>query len=211
MPDIVIIADDLSGAADCGIVCAGAGLDTLVVLGQLDREPAVAVLAIDGDTRSRRKADAVAETERLVRTHAPRGRTLFRKIDSTLRGHVAAELAATLAVRRESGRAVIVLAPAFPATGRTTREGHQHLHGVPLEHTETWRREGIAGRAHMPEMLRKAGLGAVSIGLDAVRGTGLRDIVRDRARNFDVLVFDAETESDLRAVGAAASELGEAV
>jgi D-threonate/D-erythronate kinase len=211
MPEIVIIADDLSGAADCGIVCASAGLDTMVVLGQLDAEPEVTVLAIDGDTRSRSPLEAIAETERLVRAHAGPGRTLFRKIDSTLRGHVAEELAATLAVRREAGPAVIVLAPAFPATGRTTRDGHQHLHGVPLEDTELWRREAIAGRAHMPSMLERVGLDAVSIGLHAVRGPGLRDLVLHGAGHHDVLVFDAESENDLQAVATAASMLGEKV
>ena len=130
MPDLVIIADDLSGAADCGIVCAEAGLDTVVMLGHRHDEPDVAVLAIDADTRSGTRAEAAAETYRLVKAHAPAGRTLFRKIDSTLRGHMAAELAATLAARRESGRALILLAPAFPATGRTFATTQSHWFGI---------------------------------------------------------------------------------
>ena len=32
--EMLIIADDLSGAADCGIACTLAGLDTVVVLGE---------------------------------------------------------------------------------------------------------------------------------------------------------------------------------
>lgn len=211
MPDIVIIADDLSGAADCGIVCTEAGLGTVVMLGPREHEPDVAVLAIDGDTRSRTRAEAIAATHHLVRAHAPAGRTLFRKIDSTLRGHVAAELAATLAVRRAHGRAMIVLAPAFPATGRTTREGHQHLHGVKLEHTELWRREGIAGRARIPEMLAEVGLTAATVDLADIRGPRLGDVVLARAWDHDVLVFDAEAQSDLQAVAEAAEMLGDDV
>ena len=211
MPDIVIIADDLSGAADCGIVCTEAGLDTVVMFGQRDHEPDVAVLAIDGDTRSRTQAEAVAATHDLVRAHAPAGRTLFRKIDSTLRGHVAAELAATLAARREQGRAMIVLAPAFPATGRTTRDGHQHLHGVKLEHTELWRREGIAGCARIPGMLAEVGLTAATVDLADIRGPRPGDVVVALARDHDVLVFDAEAQSDLQAVAEAAAVLGEDV
>ena len=211
MPEIVIIADDLSGAADCGIVCAEAGLDTMVTLGQLEGEPDVAVLSIDSDTRSGSRAEAARAMHRLVRAHAPQGRTLFHKIDSTLRGHVAAELAAMLEARRETAPALVVLAPAFPATGRTTRGGHQQLHGVPLEQTEIWRREGLSGRAHMPEMLAEAGLAACSIGLDAVRGAGLEALVRSAAGTCDVLVFDAETEADLCAIVDAAAMLGERV
>lgn len=208
MPDIVIIADDLSGAADCGIVCAEAGLETVVSFGHPAHEPDVAVLAIDADTRNRTQAEAVAEIHRLVHAHAPPGRTLFRKIDSTLRGHMAAELAATLAARREQGRALIVLAPAFPATGRTTRDGHQHLHGVKLEHTELWQREGIAGRARIPEMLAEVGLTSAAISLEQVHGRDLRHIVFDAARDHDVLVFDAEAEADLQLIAEAAALLG---
>lgn len=211
MPDIVIIADDLSGAADCGIVCAEAGLETVVSFGQLADEPDVAVLAIDADTRNRTQAEAVAEIHRLVHAHAPPGRTLFRKIDSTLRGHMAAELAATLAARRKQGRALIVLAPAFPATGRTTRDGHQHLHGVKLEHTELWQREGIVGRARIPEMLAEMGLSAATIGLGQVRGRDLRHVVFDEARSHDVLVFDAEAEADLQVIAEAVASLGDQV
>lgn len=215
-PGLVIIADDLSGAADCGIVCAEAGLDTVVMLGHCHDEPDVAVLAIDADTRSRTRAEAAAETYRLVKAHAPAGRTLFRKIDSTLRGHMAAELAATLAARRESGRALVLLAPAFPGTGRTTREGHQHLHGVKLEHTELWRREGIPGSARIPEMLAGAGLTATTFDLADIRGGNLERAMLARmpaqgTPGHDVMVFDAEIQSDLQAVAEAAAGLGDAV
>jgi len=55
---------------------------------------------------------------------------LFKKIDSTLRGHVAAELAAARAALGR-GRPVII-APAFPKQGRTTRNGRIYVKGVPL-------------------------------------------------------------------------------
>jgi 4-hydroxythreonine-4-phosphate dehydrogenase len=207
MPDIVILADDLSGAADCGIVFAEAGLDTRVSLGTADPGQAVAVLAIDGDTRSRSCREAVTETERLVRAHAGHGRTLFRKVDSTLRGHLAAELAATLAVRREDGPAIGILAPAFPATGRTTSGGHQHLDGVALEHTSLWRREGMRGRAHLPEMLEAAGLTAAVIGLELLRGPDLAAGLIEQARHHDVLVADVEQDADLALLAQAARAL----
>ena len=207
MPDIVILADDLSGAADCGIVFAQAGLDTRVSLGTTHTDPSVAVLAIDGDTRSRSCRDAITETERLVRAHAGQGRTLFRKVDSTLRGHLAAELAATLAVRREDGPAIGILAPAFPATGRTTSGGHQHLDGVALEHTSLWRREGMRGRAHLPEMLQAAGLTAAVIGLELLRGPDLAAGLIERARHHDVLVADVECDTDLALLAQAAGAI----
>ena len=213
MPEMVIIADDLSGAADCGIACASAGHSTLVVLGERTDEPDCTVLSVDADTRGRTRSEAAEETARLVRLHAPPGRVLFRKLDSTLRGHVAAELAATLAVRRESGPAVIVLAPAFPAAGRTTRGGIQHVHDVQLHETEIWRRERIAGTASLPEMLAAAGLRTTVIGLEQVRGGQLHDAMLQAADPasagpIDVLSCDAETDDDLRRIAAAGAALG---
>ena len=119
MAEMVIIADDLSGAADCGIVCTQAGLDTLVLLGDRADVPEAEVLSIDADTRSRSQAVAVAEMVTLTRRYGGPGRLLFKKLDSTLRGHVGAELAAVLRTRRETGPAFILMAPAFPATGRS--------------------------------------------------------------------------------------------
>ncbi len=210
MPDTVIIADDLSGAADCGIACAAAGHETIVVLGERPDEPSCHVLAVDADTRGRERDDAAAETARLVRLHAPATRLLFRKLDSTLRGHVAAELAALLAVRREAGPAAILLAAAFPATGRTTRDGVQLLDGVPLQDTVIWQRERMTGRAFLPEMLGAAGLRTMVIGLEQVRADGLRLLIeRSAARPLlDVLACDAETEDDLARIAAAGIGLG---
>ncbi len=207
---MVIIADDLSGAADCGIACTTAGHDTIVVLGERPDEPACHVLAVDADTRGRDRHDAAAETARLVRLHAPATRLLFRKLDSTLRGHVAAELAALLAVRREAGPATILLAAAFPATGRTTLGGMQLLGGVPLQDTVVWRRERMTGRAFLPEMLDTAGLRTIVIGLEQVRTEGLRFLIERAAASgsMDVLACDAETDEDLARIAAAGVGLG---
>ena len=207
-PEMVILADDLSGAADCGIVCTEAGLDTLVILGDQLDAPVAEVISIDADTRGRSQADAVAEIVRLTRRHGGPGRLLFKKLDSTLRGHVAAELAAMLQTRRETGPACIVMAPAFPATGRSTVEGMQLLHGTPLQHTEIWQREGMLHRAHIPEMLQRAGLHTAHIELATVRGAMLARAIADAAVGHDAMVCDAETEADLEAIAEASVPLG---
>ena len=47
MHEVLIIADDLSGAADCGIACASHGLSTVVVLGDTAGEIDTDVLSVD--------------------------------------------------------------------------------------------------------------------------------------------------------------------
>src|SRR5438046_1457073 len=94
---IVMIADDLSGAADCAVSCATQGLRSIVQLSetQLDADDSAQVIAIDAATRSMPPDRAAATVARIAATceHAP-GRVLFKKLDSLLRGHVGPELAA---------------------------------------------------------------------------------------------------------------------
>src|SRR5258708_24823 len=101
MSRVLIFADDLSGAADCGIACVNAGLSTIVSLGLPSNGLKVDVLSVDADTRSLSVSAAVERMRDLVRVHAADpALLLFKKIDSTLRGHLGPELAAVLETRR---------------------------------------------------------------------------------------------------------------
>jgi uncharacterized protein YgbK (DUF1537 family) len=215
MTRLLIIADDLSGAADCSIACAGHGLNTIVQLHEPEFDIDVDVLSIDGNTRSLTPAKAAAETARLVRRYINNeDRLLFKKLDSTLRGHVAAELAAVLEVRRslasDDRRLVCVMAPAFPSFGRTTANGRQLVHGRPLELTEMWQREPGPANSNIAEMLCQAGLTCALIDTACVRsGHGLLENAMTRFASFtDVLICDAETDADLRAIATASMILG---
>ena len=215
MTRLLILADDLSGAADCSIACAGHGLNTIVQLHETEFDTDVDVLSIDGNTRSLPPAQAAAETARLVRRYfSNQDSLLFKKLDSTLRGHVAAELAAVLAARRSllaaPRRVVCVLAPAFPSFGRTTVNGLQLVHGRPLEHTEMWQREPAAAKSNIAEMLGQAGLSCALIDTACVRSA--HDLLENAMTRFasytDVLICDAETDADLRSIAAASITLG---
>jgi D-threonate/D-erythronate kinase len=211
---ILILADDLSGAADCGVACVGAGLKTLVALRHTDEDPEADVLALDADTRRMAPDQAASEVDRLVRAYAGDSETLiFKKIDSTLRGNVGEELAAALHALRSScvddARCVAVMAPAFPVIGRTTRDGTQFVHGQPLHDLDIWRVQGMTGHAHIPDMLEHAGLKCEVLGIDAIRSghVALGEQMNSSARHADVLVCDAETDDDLLSIAAASLKL----
>ena len=98
---VTIIADDLSGATDSAVACAERGLDTVVALVDASDNGRAEAIAFDADTRRRSTDAAATETARLVRSHANmNGGILFKKIDSTLRGHIGAEIAALLSARQ---------------------------------------------------------------------------------------------------------------
>jgi D-threonate/D-erythronate kinase len=195
---IVMIADDLSGAADCAVSCAIQGLRTMVQLSDSSPSDAGQVIAIDAATRCMSAGRAATTIARIIAAyeHAPE-RVLFKKLDSLLRGHIGPELAAMRCGRTP---AVIVMAPALPAQGRTTIDGCVWLNGQRL----------VA--ADGPRMLESAGLTSAGIGLDVVRGGSQHMAAKmaDLARRHDVLLCDAETDADLQAVAAAIARLPQA-
>ena len=216
-PSVIIIADDLSGATDSAVACAERGLNTMVALGDTEDLDAAEAIAFDADTRRLTADAAAAQTTRLVRTHAKgRGGLLFKKVDSTLRGHIGAEIAALLDARRRlpgrvSGqRTIIVLAPAFPALGRTTVKGWPYLNGIRLEETELWRREGMARSTSLLDMMICSNLESDLVPLETVRAGvhAIHTAMAHRAERIDVLVCDAETEGDLAALAQASLDIG---
>lgn len=100
------------------------------VLVSLDRnkETRSGVCSVDLDTRARSERAAQAIVRKAFASGvARRADILFKKIDSTLRGHVAAELRAA----RGGGRPVI-LAPAFPSQGRIVKNGRAYARGLAI-------------------------------------------------------------------------------
>lgn len=118
-----LIADDLTGALDTAAQFVPAFGAIRVVMG--DRVPGEGAFALDSGTRECGEAEAAARVAALAPFLAPRPGTLaFFKVDSLLRGHAGAELAALLAVQPFRH---VVIAPAIPFQGRVTRGGRQQI------------------------------------------------------------------------------------
>jgi uncharacterized protein YgbK (DUF1537 family) len=132
MPAIVIIADDLSGAAELAGIAYSRGLSA-----EVQREFSAAtdaeVIAVDTDSRGLQPGEAAARVAAVTRAVvASRPAWIFKKTDSVLRGHPAAEIAAILSVANLP-RAILV--PANPSRGRTISGGVYYVGGAPLERT----------------------------------------------------------------------------
>ena len=193
---VAIIADDLTGAADTGVQLARAGYRTAVAFRDTPIPPAEDLDAVVLDTDSRAMPDGFAarrvmETVRAVRYT----RIVYKKLDSTLRGPIAAELAAALGA---SGRDRAVVAPAFPSAGRTTVDGVQLVRGVPVQETEarndprTPVREG-----HIPTLLATA---FSSVGPLSVQDLADPATVRRTLEGAVCVVADAARDEDLEAL-----------
>lgn len=123
MTSVRILADDLTGALDSAVrFCGDAG--PLPVMWRTDAVSGGDGLALSAGTRALDPDAAALRAGRAAQFVFDTRHLCFMKIDSLLRGHVAAELAAILRGPRFDA---VVLAPAYPALGRVTREGRQYL------------------------------------------------------------------------------------
>lgn len=125
MDQIIIIADDLTGACDSGIKFRNAGFETLVLtdVSEEDVQAAgrCAIVSINTNTRSALPEDARRRVEKLLRVmQKDKERLYYKKVDSVLRGNVADELEACL---QQLEPDFALIAPAFPASGRRMKHG----------------------------------------------------------------------------------------
>ena len=202
---IAVIADDLTGASDAGVQFARRGLTTRVLLNV--RGPALAaeveVVVVDTDSRAL-PADVaytrVREVAERLRTLAPE--RVYKKVDSTLRGNLGAEIDA---VMDALDFRLAIVAPAFPGLGRTTRHGRHHLHGRPVHDTEIGRdpktpvRESLIGSLLRQQSRRTPAV----VSVDTVESgpRAIRDQVEAHAaRGASLMVCDAESDAALRAI-----------
>lgn len=152
---IGIVADDLTGAVDTAGVFASTGMATYVSLSTSAPSPdsVFEVLCVDTGTRYGAAADAAERVRDATRTLLSSGcSNLYKKIDSTLRGHVAAEIVAMLDAAKAPFAFVV---PAFPATGRTQRDGVLYVNDIPLaESAEGQDKMGRAPTSSVVELLR---------------------------------------------------------
>lgn len=120
----------------------------------------------------------------------------FKKVDSTLRGNVGAEVLAAAGALGFSG---VVLAPALPNQGRTVIEGRLLVDGIPVTRTAAGRdpRKPVTSDL-VGEIL---GLQVHRVGLAQVREGG--DFLSGLTQS--VVVVDCMEDSDLAAVAAALS------
>jgi uncharacterized protein YgbK (DUF1537 family) len=206
---LLIIADDLSGAADCAIAFASAGLSTVVTLDASHDTGDASVVAIDTDTRRLSASQAAERTLMACQTLRKPAQRLYKKIDSTLRGNWAAEVASL-----QSLAGLAIVAPAFPATGRTTVEGKVLVNGQPLESTDTWKLEHTDHSADIAALLEGAGLRTAKLGLSTLRGDAAalaRHIVEIAGGDTQALIVDAQTAEDLQALATVTMSIDESL
>ena len=215
-PRWLIVADDLTGAADTASAFARRRLPATVVWGDETAETHAdsIALAYDAGTRELDAGEAARRHRDALHRFLRPGMHLYKKVDSTLRGHPAEEVAAMLdVIHAQQGDARVVMTTAFPALRRTVRDGLVHVHGIALPFTEFWPEERDPELANLVNMLEGAGVYSRLLSLSSVRSepaalsAALARIASSAGRPA-VTVCDAETTDDLERIATASLDAG---
>ena len=193
--NIAIIADDLTGAADSGVQLARSGYRTAVVFRGAPIPSGNDLDAVAVDTDSRPLPAGFAAKRVVEAGHAVRdARVVYKKIDSTLRGPIPAELAAALGA---TGREKAIVAPAFPSAGRRTEGGVQLVHGEPVHATDLVRDPRTpVPESHIPSLLSEAFHSVTALSVADIR----EGAVREALGSADCIVADTKSDADLVAL-----------
>ncbi len=207
---LLIIADDLTGSADTGVQFAKRGFHTILLPFGLRGESGLReahVVAFNTNTRGM-QAELAYETVEdataaFVQAFHPQG--IYKKIDSTMRGNVGAEVEAVLDA---SDSAIALVAPAFPEYNRTTIDGIHFVNGRPLSHTEAALDPvSPVTESHIPTLLQaQTELKTGHIELKEVRrgANSLERLICQRVKDGEkIIVFDAVTDEDLSEIAEA--------
>lgn len=152
-----IIADDLTGANDTALQFHIRGANTKILLDSecLPQEKDSAeVWALSSESRNCETWEAVFRAEKAVKSFVENFSfdNYYKKIDSTLRGHIAVE---TLTMLEILGYDASIIIPAFPQEGRITVGGYHLLKGVPIGRTEiAMDPHSPILESHVPTLLR---------------------------------------------------------
>jgi 2-keto-3-deoxygluconate permease len=208
----VIIADDFTGSNDTGVQFAKKGLKSIVTTRmkhsrQLMNEADVLVIDIesrfDSPEIAYKKAFEAGNILKYNNIHY-----IYKKLDSTMRGNIGAELSGLMDSLNASHA---LIAPAFPSNNRINRNGIVLVNGVMLEQTEFSKdpRTPVDKSAIQDILAKQTDKSSALIGLDSVRSgkAGLSAKLKElMEKDIRLIIFDAETDADLDTIASVSAQ-----
>jgi uncharacterized protein YgbK (DUF1537 family) len=197
---IVVIADDITGAAEMGGIALRYGLKT-VVAEDVDANIKTDVLVIYTNTRSMKKEEAVEIMAGLTKKENELQPSLFyKKTDSVLRGHILAEMKTQM---QELNISKALFVPANPSLRRTISDGKYFVNDEPIHQTS------FANDPEFPitssdvlDMLGNENISVSVIKHDSLNENGVS--VGEAKTNEDVLAWANKVDEKTLAAGGAA-------
>ncbi|MDF2591687.1 MAG: type effector Hrp-dependent outer [Clostridia bacterium] len=216
MPDVVIIADDLTGANATSVLLAKDGYKacTFIRLEAYSEKDSsdFNIISISTDSRAIAKEEAYARVANTAKFFKDKNIKLFTKrIDSTLRGNIGAEVDALLDNLDEDSIAVLV--SSFPSSGRVTIGGYLMVNSIPLEKTDVAKDPKTPVHTSCVQNLvseqSKYKVGFIALdrvfkGAEALR----QNIIDEKANGSKIIIIDATTNEDIDIIAKAVRMTG---
>lgn len=135
MHEFVVIADDFTGANDTGVQICKKGIPVQVLLDAAQVAGSEDSLVVDTESRVVSTQEAYDKVFCAVKAVMASGgcRYLYKKVDSTLRGHIREEVRAAMDAYEPE---TILFAPSYPAQGRCVQGQRLYVQGTALLDTE---------------------------------------------------------------------------
>ena len=212
MAGILIVADDYTGANDTAVLMAELGFSAYTVLDPQAPGTDAACIAVSADSRACPAEEAYKRVYQSVLRFRMDDIFLYSKrIDSTLRGNLGAEIDAMLDAAPDDRCALIV--PAFPRAGRIYKHRCLYVDGIPLDetpaagdpqnpiHTHS-ALELLSGQSKYPV----GEIGIDELALDAkMLGSRIRS---QKDKGCRLILCEAETDEDLQKLAEAVFSVG---
>lgn len=198
-----LVADDLTGAADAAVQFAVRGWDARLLRKMSSESPArppgeACLHALTTSTRASTDTLAATRTAAAVSELSLAGADrLFLKVDSTVRGSVAGQVAGALSAwRRRHRDALAVVCPAFPDLGRTVAHGTVLVDDRPVADSDSG-----------DDPVTPVTVSALDRLIPGSQRVGVAELVAAPGSGH-CFVLDAVTNDDLDEVAAAVELLG---
>ncbi|TDL86642.1 four-carbon acid sugar kinase family protein [Vibrio vulnificus] len=212
---IGVIADDLTGGNGTGVRLTKLGFDvaTMVHYDNLPSSNSINAIIVDTDSRYAREDIAQMRVKKVIENLTKWGvNVICKRIDSTVRGNIGIEIDTLLTELGE--KAIAVVGPSFPDSGRITSGGYLLVHGVPVQLTDV-AKDPVrpVTQSYVPEIVQKQSKYPVShIDLKTVLA-GKEEIgkaIREKIELGDrILVLDTITNEDIDALAGAMANIKE--
>lgn len=201
---LAIIADDLTGANDSGVQLARHGLKTAVLF-EMDgaNTKHYEAVVFDTDSRSIKHTEAYEKVKQAAQFLVDAGFDfIFKKLDSTMRGNIGAEIDAIYDVLKPH---FMMIAPGYPKNNREIHHSTHYLNKIPLGETEIAKDPKTPVTiSYLPDLLQQQtdrAIAAITID-DLVQGEAhIADMLKQYAdQGIPYLIIDSTEEEHLQQI-----------
>lgn len=206
---VAVVADDLTGANATSALLSKRGFSAITCLEKFNTQLAdYEIVSFATDSRSIPSAEAYSRVFECVNQFKEINPLISKRIDSTLRGNLGAEVDAVIDSNPEL---LALVVPVYPSSDRICVGGSLLVNGIPLQNTamrhdpknpmtessiiELFKQQSKYPIAHIP--LKDVLAGSETILAQIV------SIYQNRGR---IIIFDATTDADLLVIAQAAEQ-----